>query len=536
MRVLIIGSLAGELGQAARIAMQRGARLDQADDADRALVRLRADARFDLVLCDLAHDVGAVVRALAAERMAIPVVACGTGDDPDAAVRAIRAGAREFLPLPPDPDLIAAILEAASGESHTMVVRDPVMAALVSRAEQVAKSEASVLICGESGTGKEVLARHIHRRSRRAAGVFVALNCAAIPENLLESELFGHEKGAFSGAVARRVGKFEAAEGGTLLLDEIGEMDVRLQAKLLRALQEREVDRLGGTAPVKVDVRILATTNRELLGEVARGTFREDLYYRLNVVSLMVPSLRERPGDVAALAEHFARKYAEVNGLPYRPVSPLALLRLTSHGWRGNVRELENTLHRAVLLAGGDSIGVEAIELAPSGVGMAHTGPTYAGPNYVGHTHAGQTYAGPIHAGASTMSHGSGPSEVGRLGGAGNAGGLPGAGMGYTSAGTATGQPGGRFSQGAGTGLGTASAMRPDLGIGTGLGGVASLVGRTMDDVERELIIETLGHTLGNRTHAATILGISIRALRNKLRDYTAQGVPVPPPTAGVAA
>ena len=340
MRVLIIGSLAGELGQAARIAIQRGAKLDQADNADSALARLRADARVDLVLCDLAHDVGAVVRALAAERIAVPVVACGTGDDADAAARAIRDGAREFLPLPPDPDLIAAILEAAAGESHTMIVCDLAMQAAVRRAEQVAASEASVLIVGESGTGKEILARHIHRRSRRAAGAFIALNCAAIPENLLESELFGHEKGAFSGAVARRIGKFEAADGGTLLLDEISEMDIRLQAKLLRALQEREIDRLGGAAPVKVNVRILATTNRDLQAEAQRGTFREDLYFRLNVVSLRIPPLRERPGDVVVLAEHFARRYADVNGLPFRPLSLAAQLRLTSHTWRGNVREL----------------------------------------------------------------------------------------------------------------------------------------------------------------------------------------------------
>jgi DNA-binding NtrC family response regulator len=445
MRVLIIGSLAGELGQAGRIAIARGAQLDQADDAGTALARLRADARVDLVLCDLAHGIGGVVRALAAERIAVPVVACGTTHDPEAALQAIRDGAREYLPLPPDPDLIAAILQAAAGESHALIVHDPAMAATIRRAEQVAKSEASVLICGESGTGKEVVARHLHRRSRRAAGPFVALNCAAIPENLLESELFGHEKGAFSGAVARRIGKFEAATGGTLLLDEISEMDVRLQAKLLRAVQEREIDRLGGAVPVKVDVRILATTNRDLAAEVRRGTFREDLYFRLNVVTLRIPPLRERPGDIPPLASHFARKYAEVNGLPLRALSADAMLRLTTHGWRGNVRELENAVHRAVLLAAGNEIGLEAIEL----------------------------------------------------------------GQGDPSA---------------------APAMPP------GAGGVASLVGRTMEAVERDLIIHTLGHTLGNRTHAATILGISIRALRNKLRDYTAQGVAVPPPTAGIAA
>ncbi len=442
MRVLIIGSLAGELGQAARIAIARGAKLDQADNADIALTRLRADARVDLVLCDIVHDIGSIVRALAAERMAVPVVACGTDTDADAAAQAIRDGAREFLPLPPDPDLIAAILEAAAGETHAMIVRDPAMEATVRRADQVAGSEASVLITGESGTGKEVLARYIHRRSRRTGGPFVALNCAAIPDNLLESELFGHEKGAFSGAVARRIGKFEAADGGTLLLDEISEMDIRLQAKLLRSLQEREIDRLGGAAPVRVNVRILATTNRDLGVEAQRGAFREDLYFRLNVVSLRIPSLRERPGDVVALAEHFARRYAEVNGLPYRALSHAATLRLTSHAWRGNVRELENTIHRAVLLADGSEIGLDAIELGPPAV----------------------------------------------------------------------------------------MQQMPMVG------GVASLVGRRMEEVERDLIIETLGHTLGNRTHAATILGISIRALRNKLRDYAAQGVAVPRPAAGVAA
>jgi len=449
MQVLIIGALSGALALAGRMAIARGAKLAQADDIGAALACLRADAKLDLVLCEVAQDIRQLVDALASERIAAPVIACGVDTDPTTAARAIRDGAREFLPLPPDPDLIAAILQTAAGESAAIIANDPLMLALLRRAAQIAAAQASVLITGESGTGKEVLARYIHAHSRRASGPFVALNCAAIPDNLLESELFGHEKGAFSGAIARRIGRFEAAEGGTLLLDEIGEMDIRLQAKLLRALQEREVDRLGGTTPVRIDVRILATTNRDLTEEVAQGRFREDLWFRLNVIALRLPALRERPADIAPLAAHFARHYAEVNGLPVRPLSPAAIDRLVGYGWRGNVRELENILHRAVLLAEGAEIEAAAIEIDPPAIM-----PTNASPA-----------------------------------------------------------------------IGTSAAT-----------GITGLVGRRMEEVERDLIIETLGHTLGNRTHAATILGISIRALRNKLRDYATAGVAVPPPGAGIAA
>lgn len=439
MRVLIIGSLSGELGRAAQMAAARGARVCQADDVSAAMAQLRAGAQ-DLVLCDVARGVSQLVRHLAAERMAISVVACCTSLDPQVGVQAIQDGACEFMPLPPDPDLIAAILLAASGAPHAPVVRDPAMLAVMRRAEQVARSDASVLITGESGTGKEVVARHIHGSSRRAAGPFIALNCAAIPEQLLESELFGHEKGAFSGAVARRVGKFEAAEGGTLLLDEISEMDGRLQAKLLRAIQEREIDRVGGSAPVRVNVRILATSNRDMNAEIDSRRFREDLYFRLNVVNLRLPALRERPGDIPALATHYARHYAQANGLPAKPLSAASHRRLAAHGWRGNVRELENTMHRAVLLTDGEEIGPEAIELS------------------------GETQ-----------------------------------------------EP--------------ASSGRSD-----------TFVARRMEDVERDAILNTLSHTLGNRTHAAVILGISIRALRDKLRDYAQAGVAVPPPQAVRAA
>ena len=445
MRLLIIGRLNGELIVASKMAMQRGAAVTQADAVEQGLSVLRAKGA-DLVMIDVALDVAALVAALEMERIRAPVVACGTGTDARAAVAAIQAGAREYIPLPPDADLIAAVLEAVAADGRSFIWRDPAMERVVRLAEQVARSEASVLITGESGSGKEVLARHVHARSNRASKPFVSVNCAAIPENLLESELFGHEKGAFTGAVARRIGKFEEASGGTLLLDEISEMDVRLQAKLLRALQERVIDRVGGSAPVKVDLRVLATSNRNLVEEARKGTFREDLLYRLNVVHLRLPPLRERPADVLELATHFARRYAEVNGLPPRPLSIAAKRLITGNPWRGNVRELENALHRAVLLAQGSEIGPEAI-MTPEGESLGGPAP----------------------------------------------------------------DPASRAAR-------TAEAV------------TRALVGRTVADVERDLILDTLDHCLGNRTHAAKILGISIRTLRNKLHEYVGAGIQVAEP------
>lgn len=471
MRLLIIGTLDGFISQAGKIALERGAKVAHTDNIESAMTALRSAAGIDLIMIDVKLEIARLVENLKQERFSVPVIACGIGTDAAAAVRAIRAGAKEYIPLPPDAKLIAAVLEAVVEESSALIYEDQAMRGVLRLAEQVAPADASVLITGESGTGKELMARFIHRRSRRAKESFVSVNCAAIPENLLESELFGHEKGAFTGAVARRLGKFEEANGGTLLLDEISEMHPRLQAKLLRAIQEREIDRVGGSQTIKVDIRLLATSNRELEREVRAGNFREDLFFRLNVVNVHVPPLRERPRDILPIAEHFIQKYSDANGLPLRKLSSASIEMLQTHHWRGNVRELENTMHRAVLLARSGTIGPEAI-LLTSQI-LAPEGPVAK-----------------VAAAAATVPVGAG---------------------GYGPTGTT------------GAARSTGAAAGPAAGT-------AGLVGRTVADVERDLIIDTLSHCLGNRTHAATILGISIRTLRNKLKQYNEEGFPVPPP------
>jgi two-component system response regulator FlrC len=453
MRLLIIGQLNGQIGAATKIALDQGAKVAHATTIEQGVAELRDGRGADLLMVDVALPIAQLSAQLRNERIHVPIVACGIGTDADAAVEAIKGGAKEYIPLPPNAQLIAAVLAAVADESHQLVFEDKAMANVIALAEQVAPSEASILITGESGTGKEVLARHVHRKSNRADKQFISINCAAIPDNLLESELFGHEKGAFTGAIARRIGKFEEADGGTLLLDEISEMDVRLQAKLLRVLQERIVDRVGGSKPVRVNIRVIATSNRDLQKATRDGTFREDLLYRLNVVNLKIPPLRERPADIEALARHFARKYADANGMPVRPLSEQAKRTLTAHAWRGNVRELENTVHRAVLFSQGAEIGEAAIRL-PDGSRVSDDV-------------------------AITT-----PTAVARAAQA-------------------------------------AEAVNREV------------VGRTVADVERDLILQTLDHCLGNRTHAANILGISIRTLRNKLKQYADDGLRVPLPGGG---
>lgn len=436
MELLIVGTLEGQIGAASKIAIQQGGHVSIADNEEAGLDVLRSGKAIELVMIDVKLDVYKFISSLEQERINVLVVACGVANDPSLAVKAIKAGAKEYIPLPPDPEMIGAVLAAATRENHALIYGDKKTEAVLKLAKQVAPSEANILLTGQSGTGKEVFSRFIHDNSKRANKKFVAVNCAAIPETLLESELFGYEKGAFTGAVARRIGKFEEASGGTLLLDEISETDVKIQAKLLRAIQEKEIDRIGGKAPIKVDTRIIATSNRNLDECVKNGTFRQDLYYRLNVVNINIPSLKDRPDDIIVLAKHFAKKYSELNDIPLKEMTPAAEQKLLNYLWPGNVRELENTVHRAVLLSTGDKIDEDAILLDDID-----------------------------------------------------------------------------------------AVINP--AAGTEMSG-AEFVGSTVACMERNLIIDTLKHTMGNRTTAANILGISIRTLRNKLKQYQDEGFEVP--------
>jgi DNA-binding NtrC family response regulator len=279
------------------------------------------------------------------------------------AVDVMKEGVCDYLIKPFSFDdltnTIETIMSRDSNNGREIITSDENMKNLLRLTGSVASSDMTVLILGESGTGKEVLARYIHKASRRSKKPLVAVNCAAIPDNLLESELFGHEKGAFTGAVDKKAGKFELAHGGTILLDEIGEMTATLQAKLLRVLQEKEIDRIGGKQPVPVDVRVIATTNRDLQKEIAEGRFREDLYFRLSVFPIQLPPLRERPEDIKLLAGHFADKYAIELNKTILGFTDEAAEFLRTRRWKGNIRELQNAIHRAVLIARDELIGVE---------------------------------------------------------------------------------------------------------------------------------------------------------------------------------
>ena len=365
----------------------------------------------------------------------------------DYAVSLTQHGAMDYLIKPVDPrqlelsvkkSLATSIApppvekeKPAPKKAVQMITKDPGMERLLKLAARVADSSASVLIQGESGTGKELLARFLHEKSTRRHQPFIALNCAALPENLLESELFGHEKGAFTGALAKKAGKFELADKGTLFLDEITEMQFHLQSKLLRVLQEKVVDRVGGTQPVDVDVRVIATTNRDAKASVENQEFREDLFYRLNTIPLIIPPLRERRRDIRPLCDFFIKKYCRIDARSVKGLTDQALSVLQAHDFPGNVRELENAIHRAVLLADNDMI-------TPADLLMDDDAD------------------------------------------------IP-------------------FAD---DGTGLESAAHEDFSPGS------------LKEMEQKMIFRTLDQTEGNRTHAAKILGISVRTLRNKLNEY----------------
>ena len=373
MNLLLVEDKAGMRDMLTRVLEREGYRVTATATGEDAITALHT-APFDLVLTDLrlpGADGLAVLEAAKRARDDLPVVLMTAHGSIETAVAAMRNGAHDFITKPFDPDHLVLVLEKAArarrlaAENRVLrqtarhqgapeIVGDsPALAEAMERARRVAEGGTTVLLMGESGTGKELFAQLIHQASPRAEGPFVAVNCAALPEHLLENEFFGHEKGAFTGADQRRPGRFELAHGGTLFLDEIGDMDLGLQAKLLRVLQEGEVTRLGGEQPIPVDVRVVAATNQDLSRAIAEGRFREDLYYRISPFPVRIPPLRERPGDMVALARHFLARFARDLGRPVTAISPAAEAELTAYPWPGNVRELQNCIERGVILAPG---------------------------------------------------------------------------------------------------------------------------------------------------------------------------------------
>ncbi len=378
---------------------REGYEVHQSASGTDALERLHAEP-FDLVLTDLALGAGPsgmdVLRAAQQSAPETPVVMITAHGSEKIAVEAIKSGAEDYVPKPFDNDEIRLVLRRALERTRlqrenrelreridrewrfeNLIGSGAGMRRVFDTIRKVAETDLTVLVRGESGTGKELVAQALHQRSPRRSRPFVAVNCAAISRELVESELFGHEKGAFTGADARRVGRFEAARGGTIFLDEIGDMPGATQAKVLRVLQERTFERVGGNQPVGADVRVVAATHRDLEEEVRRGRFREDLYYRLKVVEVELPALRERPEDVPALVEHFLAALATRLERKKIPITPAALARLARHSWPGNVRELRNVVEQAAVLASGPAIDEEDLRLpeaAAAGDGATRAG------------------------------------------------------------------------------------------------------------------------------------------------------------------
>lgn len=432
LRVLVVDDEPSICRSLSMVLERFGFEVRTATDGHEALKSFRREPS-DLVIADLKMPgISGLELLKEVKRLspATPVVLLTAFGTVEVAVQAMKEGAFDFLQKPFDVEQLKDVLSRAlrpkekDGVERTIIAKSKRMLELLDIAREAAQSVAPVLITGESGTGKELLARYIHAQGQRKEGPFVAVNCAAIPEGLLESELFGYERGAFTGAVGQKKGKFELAHKGTLLLDEISEMPVSLQAKLLRVLQEGEVDRVGGTRPVKVDVRPIATSNRDLLQMIKEGKFREDLYFRLNVIHLEIPPLRERTEDIPLLAQYFLERYSKLNGRPVRELSPRAMKALMEYHWPGNVRELENVIHRAVLFSRGERIEEKDLRLEG---GLTHQG---------------------------------------------------------------TGKP----------------------------------LDFNLREAEKRLILMALERTKGNRTEAARLLGVSVRTVRNKIKEYGLSG------------
>jgi DNA-binding NtrC family response regulator len=400
-RILVVDDEANARTALAELLRDEGYDVETAADAFKALGKLDGFSP-DVVLTDLkmpGMDGIELMHKIAEQRgEPIPVVVMTAFGAVETAVRAMRAGAVDYLTKPINFDELVIVTQRALEQRRlraeagylrqrlserygdgNIVGSSPPMQRIFKVIEQVAQSRASILITGESGTGKELVASAIHEKSPRRDGPFVKLHCAALAESLLESELFGHERGAFTGAVQRRDGRFQLADGGTLFLDEIGEISPGLQVKLLRFLQEHEYERVGGTQTIKVDVRVIAATNRNLVAEVSAGRFREDLFYRLNVVAIEMPALRERRSDIPLLAEHFLRRYAAENDKPGIAFSEEAMSRLIGHEWPGNVRELENAIERAVVMAAGDVVEAASLPSAVVPVQLSSAAPPVPG-------------------------------------------------------------------------------------------------------------------------------------------------------------
>ncbi|MDR3683990.1 MAG: sigma-54 dependent transcriptional regulator [Geothrix sp.] len=489
LRVLVVDDDPGMRDGMAMSLKRSGFFAEQARGGEEALRMVRPGA-YDAVVTDLrmpGMDGLQLTARLKAIDPGLPVLLITAFGSLESAREAMRLGAFDFLSKPFSPEeLITALHKALKAEGHlkaeeaseapVILTQDPVLGETLALARRAADSRATILIQAESGTGKELLAKLIHGASPRRNRAFVAINCAAIPENLLESELFGYEKGAFTGATGMKQGRFEQADGGTLVLDEVGELPLSLQGKLLRVLQERTVDRLGGTRPIAVDVRLIALTNRDLQTEVKAGRFREDLYYRLNVIPLDLPPLRDRPGDLGLLAAHFVERYARENDRPVPELVPSFFAALARHAWAGNIRELENVIQRCVVLSQGRRLSQQDLRwLLPAEAfeGLPEDPPENP---------VIEAWTPPV-------------APIRRESPAG--------------------------------GAVVADPRKPLVGVPMGTPVVLPL-GLSLPELERFWLLSTLSALKGNRTHCAEQLDIALRTVRNKINEYKVDGYSIP--------